>query len=57
LIAEKINKNERKGLADIVSVSQGSEEASFWDYIGGVPKQEIKVDLLLLLYLICSISA
>ena len=30
LIAEKINKNERKSKAEIIVLSQGSEEKGFW---------------------------
>jgi len=41
LIAEKINKNERKSLLEIVSMSQGHEEDEFWDYLGGASPSDI----------------
>uniref|UniRef100_A0A0B7B8B3 Gelsolin-like domain-containing protein n=2 Tax=Arion vulgaris TaxID=1028688 RepID=A0A0B7B8B3_9EUPU len=34
LIAEKINKNERKGMADIIQCAQGKETAEFWRLLG-----------------------
>nr|XP_056722154.1 protein flightless-1 homolog [Euleptes europaea] len=41
LFAEKINKNERKGKAEITLLSQTQETAEFWDVLGGQP-EEIK---------------
>ncbi|GFS01023.1 protein flightless-1 homolog [Elysia marginata] len=38
LIAEKINKNERKGTADIIQFAQNKETAEFWKQIGGPPE-------------------
>lgn len=43
LIAEKINKIERKGMSDIISLSQGTEETTFWECVGDFPNGEIKV--------------
>ena len=44
LIAEKINKNERKGAADIIQCPQGAETPEFWKLIGGPPESmEVKV--------------
>ncbi|XP_035825487.1 protein flightless-1 homolog isoform X3 [Aplysia californica] len=37
LIAEKINKNERKGSAEIFQFAQGKETGEFWRLIGGPP--------------------
>ena len=37
LIAEKINKNERKGSAEITQFGQGKEDAEFWRLIGSLP--------------------
>ncbi|XP_076458808.1 protein flightless-1 homolog isoform X1 [Babylonia areolata] len=37
LIAEKINKNERKGSAEITVMPQGQETAEFWKFVGGPP--------------------
>lgn len=49
LIAEKINKNERKGNAEIFVFSQNQETADFWRLIGGPPEQlEVKVTAKLL---------
>jgi Leucine-rich repeat (LRR) protein len=42
LVAEKINKNERKSSSEIISVAQGSEELAFWLHFGGAPGFEIK---------------
>lgn len=41
LFAEKINKNERKGKAEIVTLSQNQEPPGFWEVMGGQP-EEIK---------------
>ncbi|XP_060138385.1 protein flightless-1 homolog [Zootoca vivipara] len=41
LFAEKINKNERKGKAEILTVSQAQEAPEFWEVLGGQP-DEIK---------------
>ena len=38
LIAEKINKNERKGAAEITQFGQGKETGDFWKLIGGPPE-------------------
>ncbi|XP_048351374.1 protein flightless-1 homolog [Sphaerodactylus townsendi] len=35
LFAEKINKNERKGKAELILLSQTQETAEFWDVLGG----------------------
>uniref|UniRef100_A0A8C4R4D1 FLII actin remodeling protein n=1 Tax=Eptatretus burgeri TaxID=7764 RepID=A0A8C4R4D1_EPTBU len=37
LFAEKINKNERKGQAEIVLLIQGEETEEFWEILGGQP--------------------
>ncbi|XP_025115858.1 LOW QUALITY PROTEIN: protein flightless-1 homolog [Pomacea canaliculata] len=43
VITEKINKNERKGNAEIFVFSQNQETADFWRLIGGPPEQlEVK---------------
>ena len=34
LMAEKINKNERKGKSDIITETMGSETGEFWDSLG-----------------------
>lgn len=34
LFAEKINKNERKGKAEITLLTQGQETPDFWEEIG-----------------------
>ncbi|XP_072273548.1 protein flightless-1 homolog [Pyxicephalus adspersus] len=41
LFAEKINKNERKGKAEIVLLSDDQEVPEFWEVLGGQP-EEIK---------------
>lgn len=41
LFAEKINKNERKGKAEITSLMQNAEPPEFWEPLGGQP-EEIK---------------
>lgn len=41
LFAEKINKNERKGKADITTLMQNQEPLGFWEALGGQP-EEIK---------------
>ncbi|ESN93094.1 hypothetical protein HELRODRAFT_96186 [Helobdella robusta] len=41
LIAEKMNKNERKGQTEVVGVNQGLEEAEFWEIFGGPPLSPI----------------
>ena len=44
LIAEKINKNERKSKAEITVMPQGQETAEFWKFVGGPPVNlEVKV--------------
>uniref|UniRef100_A0A3P8WVE8 Protein flightless-1 homolog n=1 Tax=Cynoglossus semilaevis TaxID=244447 RepID=A0A3P8WVE8_CYNSE len=42
LFAEKINKNERKGKAEIITLRQNQEPPVFWEMLGGQP-EEIKV--------------
>lgn len=37
LIADKINKYERKGLSEVILVYQGYEESDFWQLLGGMP--------------------
>lgn len=41
LFAEKINKNERKGKAEITTLMQNQEPPEFWEPLGGQP-EEIK---------------
>lgn len=41
LFAEKINKNERKGKAEIVTLMHNQEPPGFWEVLGGQP-EEIK---------------
>ncbi|XP_047213705.1 protein flightless-1 homolog [Girardinichthys multiradiatus] len=41
LFAEKINKNERRGKAEIVTLMQNQEPPEFWEALGGQP-EEIK---------------
>lgn len=41
LFAEKINKNERKGKAEITTIMQSQEPPDFWEPLGGQP-EEIK---------------
>uniref|UniRef100_A0AAQ6A0N2 Protein flightless-1 homolog n=1 Tax=Amphiprion ocellaris TaxID=80972 RepID=A0AAQ6A0N2_AMPOC len=41
LFAEKINKNERKGKAEITTLMQNQEPPGFWEVLGGQP-EEIK---------------
>lgn len=41
LFAEKINKNERKGKAEITTLLQSQEPPPFWEVLGGQP-EEIK---------------
>ncbi len=41
LFAEKINKNERKGKAEITTIVQNQEPPGFWEALGGQP-EEIK---------------
>jgi len=42
LVAEKLNKNERKSLSEIITVAQGTEESDFWQLVGGAPTFGIK---------------
>ncbi|XP_050823815.1 protein flightless-1 homolog isoform X2 [Gopherus flavomarginatus] len=44
LFAEKINKNERKGKAEITLLSQSQEPPEFWEVLGGRP-EEIKANV------------
>ncbi|XP_009955281.1 PREDICTED: protein flightless-1 homolog [Leptosomus discolor] len=39
LFAEKINKNERKGKAEITLLTQGQETPDFWEALGGQPEE------------------
>lgn len=39
LFAEKINKNERKGKAEITLMVQGQEPPEFWEALGGEPSE------------------
>ncbi|KAK2510157.1 LOW QUALITY PROTEIN: hypothetical protein MC885_017836, partial [Smutsia gigantea] len=39
LFAEKINKNERKGKAEITLLVQGQEPPEFWEVLGGQPSE------------------
>ncbi|POI29543.1 hypothetical protein CIB84_006707, partial [Bambusicola thoracicus] len=39
LFAEKINKNERKGKAEITLLCQGQESPEFWEVLGGQPEE------------------
>ncbi|KFV77822.1 Protein flightless-1, partial [Struthio camelus australis] len=39
LFAEKINKNERKGKAEITLLVQGQETPDFWEALGGQPEE------------------
>ncbi len=41
LFSEKINKNERKGKAEITTLMQNQEPPEFWEILGGQP-EEIK---------------
>lgn len=43
LIAEKINKNERKNKAEILMESQGAESSEFWKALGESPTPHIGV--------------
>ncbi|XP_078491271.1 protein flightless-1 homolog isoform X2 [Ciona intestinalis] len=45
LIAEKINKDERKNNAEIVMSYQGYEEGDFWEIFGGIPDEILPSDL------------
>ncbi|XP_076808004.1 protein flightless-1 homolog [Clavelina lepadiformis] len=45
LIAEKINKDERKNQAEIVMSYQGYEETDFWEIFGGMPDEIEPADL------------
>lgn len=38
LFSEKINKNERKGKAEIISLIQNQEPLEFWEILGGQPE-------------------
>jgi len=42
LIAEKLNKNERKSTSEIVTVPQGGEEPVIWQLLAGPPDSDIK---------------
>ncbi|XP_042294344.1 protein flightless-1 homolog [Sceloporus undulatus] len=44
LFAEKINKNERKGKAEIILLTQTQETPEFWEVLGGQP-EEIKTNV------------
>uniref|UniRef100_A0A3Q2NXF1 FLII actin remodeling protein n=1 Tax=Fundulus heteroclitus TaxID=8078 RepID=A0A3Q2NXF1_FUNHE len=42
LFAEKINKNERKGKAEIATLMQNQEPPEFWEPLGGQPEEIVK---------------
>ncbi|XP_062999669.1 protein flightless-1 homolog [Elgaria multicarinata webbii] len=44
LFAEKINKNERKGKAEILLTTETQETPEFWEILGGQP-EEIKINV------------
>uniref|UniRef100_A0A8C4SJK8 Protein flightless-1 homolog n=1 Tax=Erpetoichthys calabaricus TaxID=27687 RepID=A0A8C4SJK8_ERPCA len=44
LFAEKINKNERKGKAEIILLVHSQETPEFWEILGGQP-EEIKINV------------
>ena len=51
LVAEKMNKNERKSTAEILNALQGKEPDEFWQTMGENPKMDIVVSILVkLLY-------
>lgn len=41
LMGEKINKFERKGDANLYTITQGNEPEEFWDLLGGQPEEDI----------------
>ncbi|CBY08311.1 unnamed protein product [Oikopleura dioica] len=45
LIADKINKYERKGLSEVILVYQGYEESDFWQLLGGMPDKVRPLEL------------
>ena len=45
LIAEKINKNERKGEYELMNVSMGQEDDDFWSFLNGQPAAKLIVRL------------
>lgn len=45
LLAEKINKDERKNQAEIEMLYQGYEEDEFWELFGGMPEEITPTDL------------
>ena len=45
LIAEKINKIERKNNAEIFSIVQGCEDQDFWKCFGGLDLEDLKLDV------------
>uniref|UniRef100_A0AAZ3QXN2 Gelsolin-like domain-containing protein n=1 Tax=Oncorhynchus tshawytscha TaxID=74940 RepID=A0AAZ3QXN2_ONCTS len=49
LFAEKINKNERKGKAEITTLQQSQEPPNFWEVLGGQPEEIPGSGLMLLL--------
>ena len=45
LIADKINKYERKGKSEVILVYQGYEESDFWQLLGGMPDKVRPVEI------------
>ena len=41
LIADKMNKNERKAEYEIMSVSMGQEDDDFWSFLNGQPSSKL----------------
>lgn len=57
LIAEKINKNERKNLAEIINIICGLEPDDFWEKLGSkLEKGKIKVITMLQQYVVTYFS-
>ena len=57
LIAEKINKNERKNLAEIINIICGLEPDDFWEKLGSkLEKGKIKVITMLQQYIVTYFS-
>ncbi len=42
MVAEKINKNERKSLSEIILASQGVEPDEFWDKVHGGANRDVQ---------------
>ena len=41
LVADKINKNERKNKCEIINVSMGQEDDDFWALLNGQPSTQL----------------